>query len=113
LNYRSFKKDTAKRDDTKYKHTLQASTHQQEDLAQEDLRTYLCLRLVVAADFHRVRLNYHESVIDKFIHNQERERMEAQTRILTENYRMPKGQLMSYKWNGGHGPPTLYSKMLM
>jgi hypothetical protein len=56
-----------------------------------------------------------QSVINKFVEDlildQERKRMEEETPKIEENYVMPKGNFMSYKFTGGHDSPTLPSNI--
>jgi hypothetical protein len=69
----------------------------------------------VAKDVHRVGFNCDEAVINKFVEDlildQERKRMEETNPKFEENYIMPKGNFMSYKFTGGHDPPTLPSNI--
>jgi hypothetical protein len=63
----------------------------------------------VAKDFHRVGFNCNKAEINKFVEDlildQERTRMEEENPKIEENYVMPKGNSMSYKFTGGHDPP--------
>jgi hypothetical protein len=83
---------------------LRADNDGKGNLSQEELRAYL--RYAVAKDFHRVGFNYDEAVINKFVEDlilvdQESKRMEEETpKIVEENYVMPKGNFMSYKFTG-------------
>lgn len=78
-----------------------------EKSPQEEIRAYL--RREVVKDFHRVGFNCDEAVINKFVEDliidQERMRMEEENPKIEENYVMPTGNFMSYKWTGGHDPP--------
>jgi hypothetical protein len=69
----------------------------------------------VAKDFHRVGFNCDEAVINKFVEDlildQERIRMEEENPKIEENYVLPTGNFMSYKWTGGHDPPKLPSSI--
>ena len=79
--------------------------------SQEERRAYL--HRAVAKDFHRVGFNCDEAVINKFVEDlildQERIRMEEENPKIEENYVLPTGNFMSYKWTGGHDPPKLPS----
>jgi hypothetical protein len=92
---------------------LRADNDGKGNPSQEELRTYL--RCAVAKAFHRVGFNCDEAVINKFVEDfildQERKRMEEKTPKIEENYVMPKGNFMSYKFTGGHDPPTLTSNI--
>jgi hypothetical protein len=81
--------------------------------SKEELRAYL--RYAVTKDFHRVGFNCDEAVINKFVEDlvldQESKRMEEENPKIEENYVMPKGNFMSYKFTGGHDPPTLHSNI--
>ena len=92
---------------------LRADNDAKENSSKEELRAYL--RRAVAKDFHRVGFNCDEAVINKFVEDlildQERIRMEEENPKIEENYVMPKGNFMSYKFTGGHDPPTLPSNI--
>jgi hypothetical protein len=92
---------------------LRADNDGRGNSPKEELRTYL--RCAVAKDFQRVGFNCDEAVINKFVEDlildQERKRMEEETPKIRENYVMPKGNFMSYKFTGGHDPPTLTSNI--
>jgi hypothetical protein len=102
-------------DDTKWKQSHNSEVVDQsradndfgKSSPQEELRAYL--RRAVAEDFHRVGFNCDDEVINKFVEDlildQEREMMEEENPIIEENYVMPKGNFMSYKWTGGYDPP--------
>jgi Asp-tRNA(Asn)/Glu-tRNA(Gln) amidotransferase C subunit len=68
--------------------------------SQEELRAYF--RRAVAKDFHRVGFNCDEAVSNKFVEDlildQERIRMEEENPKIEENYVLPTGNFMSYKW---------------
>jgi hypothetical protein len=91
---------------------LRADNDGKGNLSKEELRAYL--RYAVTKDFHRVGFNCDEAVINKLfedpILDQESKRMEENPKI-EENYVMPKGNFMSYKFTGGHDPPTLPSNI--
>jgi hypothetical protein len=91
---------------------LRANNDGKGNSSKGELRAYL--RYAVAKDFHRVGFNCDKAVINKFVEDlildQESKRMEEENPKIEENYViMPKGNFLSYKFTGGHDPPTLPS----
>ena len=76
-----------------------------EKSPQEEIRAYL--RREVVKDFHRVINKF----VEDLIIDQERMRIEEENPKIEENYVMPTGNFMSYKWTGGHDPPKLLSSI--
>jgi hypothetical protein len=89
-------------------HTNTCNKTDIQQFTKEELRAYL--RYAATKDFHRVGFNCDEAVINMFVEDlildQESKRMEEENPKIEENYVMPKGNFMSYKFTGGHDPPT-------
>jgi hypothetical protein len=92
---------------------LRADNDDKGNSSKEELRAYL--RHAVTKDFHGVGFNCDEAVINKFVEDlildKESKRMEEENPKIEENYVMPKGNFMSYKFTESHDPPTLPSNI--